>query len=241
MSRPPSFGMASQTTILTTRGDIVRAHSATQQLFLKNVTSNPESISRTVVLPEDEWAKDAARRKEAGVPEGVVFRTKPELALELIRHVGPRIRHGWVTFDEGYGKDPEFLSGLEEMGERHIGEVPKSCRGWLRRPEVQGPGAGRRGRRTTKPRVAPGQPEPQTVEAIAAALPAGAWKRLQFREGTKGIQVAHFAAIRFVVERDDLPGPELWLVIERSCDQAPHVKYDLSNAGPDCPLLELAQ
>ena len=53
--------------------------------------------------------------------------------------------------------------------------------------------------------------------------------------------MAHFAAIRLVVERDDLPGPELWLVIERSCDQTPYVKYDLSNARPDCPLRELAQ
>jgi SRSO17 transposase len=198
-------------------------------------------LDERLYLPEDEWANEAARRNEAGVPEDVVFRTKPELASELIRHVGPEIRHGWVTFDEGYGKDPEFLAGLEESGERYIGEVPKSCRGWLRRPEVQEPGAGRRGRRTSKPRVAPGQPEPQTVEAIAGALPAGAWKRLQFREGTKGVQVAHFAAIRFVVERDDLPGPELWLVIERSCDQAPYVKYYLSNAGPDRPLMELAQ
>jgi SRSO17 transposase len=198
-------------------------------------------LDERLYLPEDEWANDAARRKEAGVPEDVVFRTKPELASELIRHVGPKIRHGWVTFDEGYGKDPEFLAGLEELGQRYIGEVPKSCRGWLRRPEVQGAGAGRRGRRRSKPRVAPGQPEPQTVEAIAAALPAGAGKRLQFREGTKGVQVAHFAAIRFVAERDDLPGPELWLVIERSCDQAPYVKYYLSNARPDCPLPELAR
>jgi SRSO17 transposase len=198
-------------------------------------------LDERLYLPEDEWANDASRRKEAGVPEDVVFRTKPELASELIRRVGPKIRHGWVTFDEGYGKDPEFLAGLEESGERYIGEVPKSCRGWLRRPEVQEPGTGRRGRRTSKPRVAPGQPEPRTVEAIAAALPAGAWKRLQFREGTKGVQVAHFAAIRFVVERDDLPGPGLWLVIERSCDQAPYVKYYLSNAGPDRPLMELAQ
>ena len=198
-------------------------------------------MDERLYLPEDEWAKDAARRKEAGVPEGVVFRTKPELASELIRHVGPKIRHGWVTFDEGYGKDPEFLGGLEEMGERYIGEVPKTCRGWLRRPQVLEPGAGRRGRRRIKPRVAPGQPEPQTAEAIAAALPAGAWRRLRFREGTKGVQVAHFAAIRWVVERDDLPGPELWLVIERSCDQAPYVKYYLSNARPDCPLLEMAQ
>jgi SRSO17 transposase len=193
-------------------------------------------LDERLYLPEDEWAKDAARREEAGVPEDVVFRTKPELAAELIRSVGPRIRHGWVTFDEGYGKDPGFLGGLEESGERYIGEVPKTCRGWSRRPEVEEP----RGRRR-KPRVAPGQPEPRTAEEIMAASPTGAWKRLRFREGTKGIQVAHFAAIRWVVERDDLPGPELWLVIERSCDQAPYVKYYLSNASRDCPLLELAQ
>ncbi len=143
-------------------------------------------LDERLYLPEDEWANDAAHRDEAGVPDDVVFRTKPELASELIRHVGPKIRHGWVTFDEGYGKDPEFLAGLEETGEHYIGEVPKTCRGWLRRPEVQGPGAGRRGRRTRKPRVAPGQPEPQTVEAIAAALPAGAGSGCSSARGPKG-------------------------------------------------------
>jgi SRSO17 transposase len=198
-------------------------------------------LDERLYLPQEEWAADLTRRQQAGVPEGVVFRTKPELALELIRNVGPKIGHGWVTFDEGYGKDPGFLSGLEEWGERYIGEVPKTCRGWLRRPVVEEPPGKGRGRPRSQPRVAPGQPAPQTAEAIAAALPSSAWKRLSFREGTKGTQVAHFAAVRFIVERDDLPGPELWLVIERSCDQAPYIKYYLSNARPDCPLLELAQ
>lgn len=197
-------------------------------------------LDERLYLPE-EWATDAARRAAAGVPAGVVFRTKPELGLELIRTVGPQVRHGWVTFDEGYGKDPAFLSGLEELNERYIGEVPKSCRGWLQRPEVQEPPAGRSGRARRKARVAPGQPKPQTVGDIAAALPASAWKRLGFREGTQGTQQAHFAAVRFVMERADLPGPELWLVIERSCDQAPYIKYYLSNAAPDCPLLAMAQ
>jgi SRSO17 transposase len=187
------------------------------------------------------WAADRERRQEAGVPEDVVFRTKPELALELIRTVGPQVRHGWVTFDEGYGKDPNFLSGLEELGECYVGEVPKTFRGWLRRPRVDEPSPGRTGRPRCKPRVRRGEPEPQTAEAIGAALPSSAWKRLSFREGTKGTQWAHFAAIRIVAERDDLPGPELWLVVERSCDQAPYIKYYVSNARPDCPLLELAQ
>ena len=197
-------------------------------------------LDERMYLPE-EWATDTERRQEAGVPEGVVFRTKPELALELIRTVGPQVRHGWVTFDEGYGKDPGFLSGLEELGERYIGEVPKSFRGWLRRPKVEEPSPGRAGRRRSKPRVRPGEPKPQTVEEIAASLSARAWKRLCFREGTKGTQQAHFARVRIVAERDDLPGPELWLVIERSCDQAPYIKYYVSNAAPDCPLLEMAQ
>lgn len=197
-------------------------------------------LDERLYLPA-EWATDAERRQAAGVPEGVVFRTKPELALELIRQVGPKIRHGWVTFDEGYGKDPVFLSGLEELDERYIGEVPKSCRGWLRRPKVQEPPTGRSGRSRRKARVQPGEPQPQTVAELAAALPSSAWKRLRFREGTKGTQQAHFAALRFVPERDDLPGPELWLVIERSCDQAPYIKYYLSNAAPTCPVLEMAQ
>jgi len=197
-------------------------------------------LDERLYLPE-EWSRDTKRRQEAGVPDGVVFRTKPELALELIRSVGPKVRHGWVTFDEGYGKDPGFLSGLEELNERYIGEVPKNCRVWLQQPKVTEAKPGRTGRPRRKARIAARQPKPQTVEEIAATLPASAWKRLCFREGTKGTQQAHFARVRVVAERDDLPGPDLWLVIERSCDQAPYVKYYLSNAAPDCPLLELAQ
>ena len=68
-----------------------------------------------------------------------------------------------------------------------------------------------------------------------------AWRRLGFREGTKGKQYAKFARLRVVAERDDLPGPELWLVVERGCNQQPYLKYYLSNAAKDCPLLALAR
>ena len=198
-------------------------------------------LDERLYLPQEEWAKDITRRKEAGVPEDVVFRTKPELALELIRNVGPRIRHGWVTFDEGYGKDPVFLSGLEELGERYIGEVPKTCRGWLHRPKVQEPQAGRKAVPTANLVSHRDNLSRKRLKRSQPHCRPGAWKRLRFREGTKGTQVAYFAAIRFVMERDDLPGPELWLVIERSCDQASYIKYYLSNAALKCPLLEMVQ
>lgn len=203
-------------------------------VFLAYASDEGHTLLDTRLYLPAEWANDAERRREAGVPQDIVFRTKAELALELIRTAGPKVRHGWVTFDEAYGKDPGFLSGLEDLGERYIGEVPKNFRGWQQRPEVSAS-------RKNKLRVKPGEPKPQTVEEIAASLPSTAWRRLQYREGTKGTQQSHFAAIRIVAERDDLPGPELWLVVERSYDQAPYIKYFVSNAAKDCPLSALAQ
>lgn len=197
-------------------------------------------LDTRLYLPE-EWTDDPARCRAAGVPEGVVFRTKPQLAFELLLGVRAQVRHSWVTFDEVYGRDPSFVSGLEELGERYIGEVPKDTRVWLERPQVQEPGPGRRGAPRRKPRVAPGEPPPQMVEEVAKSLPPSAWRRLAFREGTKGVQYAEFARVRVVAERDDLPGPELWLVIERGCEQQAYVKYYLSNAAKDCPLLTLAR
>jgi len=198
-------------------------------------------LDARLYLPEEEWAKDPARREAAGVPPEVVFRTKPQLAAELVLGPGQAIRHSWVTFDEGYGKDPGFLCRLEEAGERYLGEVPKSVRVWLQRPVVEEPGRGGSGRPRHKPRVRADQPAPQTVEQVAAALPTRAWQRLAFREGTKGTQQAEFARLRVIVERDDLPGPELWLVVERGLDQEAKVKYYLSNATVKVPLLTLAQ
>jgi SRSO17 transposase len=211
-------------------------------VFLAYASGQGHTLLDTrLYLPREEWANDPARREAAGVPPDVVFRTKPELAAELVLGSGQAIRHGWVTFDEGYGKDPGFLGRLEEAGERYLGEVPKSVRVWLQRPVVEEPGASRTGRPRHQPRVRADQPAPQTVEQVTAALPARAWQRLAFREGTKGTQYAEFARLRVVVERDDLPGPELWLVVERGLDQEPKIKYYLSNAAAEVPLRTLVQ
>jgi SRSO17 transposase len=197
-------------------------------------------LDTRVYLP-DEWTADPPRCRAAGVPEETIFRTKPQLAFELLLGVREHIRHSWVTFDEVYGRDPAFLGGLEELGERYIGEVPKDTRVWRQRPAVQEPGRGGRGVPRKKQRLAAGEPSPQKVEEVAASLPATAWRRLAFREGSKGTQYAEFARVRVVAERDDLPGPELWLVIQRGYAQQSERKYYLSNAAPDCPLVALAE
>src|SRR5947209_19089895 len=65
-------------------------------------------LDRALYLPQ-EWAQDAARRKEAGIPPGVTFATKPALALRMVeRALGAGARAAWVTGDEVYGSDGKF-------------------------------------------------------------------------------------------------------------------------------------
>ena len=62
-------------------------------------------LDRELYLPQ-EWAADGARRREAGVPEGVAFRTKAQLAQGMIeRAIGSGVPFAWVTGDTVYGND----------------------------------------------------------------------------------------------------------------------------------------
>ena len=95
-------------------------------------------VGADIYLPGD-WAGDAARRKEAGVPDDVKFRKKWEIALELLdqaRADGIRLR--WVTADEFYGRASEFREGLERRNLLYVVEVPKSTFGWTPAGYAQG-------------------------------------------------------------------------------------------------------
>jgi SRSO17 transposase len=77
-----------------------------------------------------EWAADKDRRAEAGIPVDLVYRPKWRIALEEIdRAVAQKAPLDWLTFDEDYGKAPEFLTGLDDRRLCFVGEVPKilSC------------------------------------------------------------------------------------------------------------------
>src|SRR5512135_512243 len=58
------------------------------------------------------WAKDRARRKRCGIPRAVRYRTRHELALEMLRETGPLLPHGWVTGDDEMGRSSRFRAEL---------------------------------------------------------------------------------------------------------------------------------
>ncbi len=60
-------------------------------------------IGRALYLPEG-WAADEERRELAGVPDEITFKTKPQLAGDLLQHAHDQgIRAGFITGDEVYG------------------------------------------------------------------------------------------------------------------------------------------
>jgi hypothetical protein len=78
------------------------------------------------------------------------------------------------------------------------------------------------------------------VSQLAQTLPAQAWQLIKLRDGSKGPLVFEFARVRVWSVRHRRAGPPVWLLIRRSVDAVPEVKYYVSNAEPDVSLEPMA-
>jgi SRSO17 transposase len=199
---------------------------------------------RRLYLP-DEWFDEAHqdRWQKCGIPEEVAFKTKPELALEMLETAAREghLRFRWVTCDEGFGANPAFLDGVDQLERWYLAEVPQDTRVWLQRPRTGVPSGSGQGRPPSRERLAPGQPSAQRVDEIAASLSDDAWQPYRIKEGSQGPLVAEFAFLRVVAVRHKLPGPAVWLVLRRSLDDEPELKTYLSNAPADIPVSALVR
>jgi SRSO17 transposase len=93
-------------------------------------------LDAKLYLPES-WNADRARCRAAGIPDGMLYRPKAGIALELLdRAVANGLRFEWLAVDAGYGMDRDFLNRLRARGQRFVAEVPRHFFGWVRRPAV---------------------------------------------------------------------------------------------------------
>jgi SRSO17 transposase len=163
-------------------------------------------------LPES-WTKDAERRKEAGIPEDLVFRKKWELALDIIDQI-----RDWglpdqvVLADAGYGDGTEFREELEKRGLAYAVGVTPQVGVWLKPPKINVPEAEHRGRPPTAVRYGPQHP----MMAQEAARQAKGWKKIRWREGSKGWLESRFWAARVQpshrYQDGRPPGKPVWLL-----------------------------
>ncbi|MEU7061789.1 IS701 family transposase [Streptomyces sp. NPDC046197] len=146
-------------------GTAGRIENSQVGVFLAYASSRGRAlIDRRLYLPEHTWCQDAERRRKAGVPEDVVFSTKPRLALQMIAAaLDAGVSTSWVTGDEAYGQDPGLRAGLEA---REVGYVlAVSC--------------------ATRARINQGRTLVRADE-VASRLPVSAWNRQSAGPGAKG-------------------------------------------------------
>jgi SRSO17 transposase len=194
-------------------------------------------------LPEI-WANDAERRRKAGVPAGVRFQTKPEIALAQIRSlVNEDVPRGVVLADAAYGNDNGFREGLETLGFEYVVGIQSSTSVWPPGVAPLPPQAGSKMGRPARLLRRDEQHQPLSVKELALCLSASDLRRVSWRKGTRGTMHSRFARLRVRVAHRDYwrsePHPQQWLLIEWPKTEEEPTKYWLSNLPEAISLRQL--
>jgi len=200
-------------------------------------------VAYQLYLPES-WAGDRHRRRTVGVPDQLAFQPKWQIALGQIRGLqAEALPAAPVVADAGYGDTTEFRDALTTAAIPYAVGVKGDTTVWRPGaapwPPKRGGGRGRpptRVRRTATHR-------PVKIKTLARELPPAAWRRVTWREGTRGAMRSRFARVRVrPAHRDEnrsAPRPEEWLLIEWPAGEPEPTKYWLSTLPEPTPIPEL--
>jgi SRSO17 transposase len=218
---PESIGVVDETGFLkkgTHSVGVQRQYTGTAG----KITNCQIGVSLTLATPQNHlpvdfelylpasWAHDDARRAEARIPDHVTFKTKPQLALDMLhRAVDADLPRGAVVADEAYGNSTEFRRGCRRLGLDFAVAVSATTRVW-----VVDAASRRRG-------------QPIAARDLAQHLVTDdGFRRYTWREGTSEALSARFAFRRVVPAADDGSEPRkrdrVWLICEwRDGEDAP--------------------
>jgi SRSO17 transposase len=171
-------------------------------------------VDQRLFLPET-WfdATHAERRAKCRVPKDVTFRSKPELAADMLRAIQNegQLSFRYIAADSVYGNSPVFLDAMEAcVGRIYMVGISSETRCWLKRPETQLHTYRYGGEVHTQRVLAPSSPAPQSVAALAQTLRPHVWYRRTVSEGSKGSITYEFARKRVTIFRDGLPDRTGW-------------------------------
>jgi SRSO17 transposase len=202
-------------------------------------------VAYRLYLPQD-WADDPARRQKAGVPEDVVFKTKPMIALDqIIAACDAGLPRGVVLMDAGYGADTKLRSGVTALGLAYAAGIMPHTSMWTRDSPPPSPrawsGRGRPPKLIRRDR----EHQPASARTLALGLPDGAWNQITWREGCDEALASRFARVRVRPAHRDYnlneARPEEWLLIEWPLGEDEPSKYWLSTFPESMPFDQMVQ
>ena len=203
-------------------------------VYLAYVSRREHALVDVRLYLPREWARDRQRRQKAGVPREVRFRTRHELALEMLDERGPLLPHAWVAGDDEMGRCSWFRGELRSRGERYLLAVPSNTS--VRDLAAPEPPYSGRGRRPRVPFV--------RVDRWCAALPEAAWRTVEVRDGEKGPLVVQAAWGLVQARTEGRPSDVAEVLVafrERQGDGSWKHDYLLSNGSLTTPLVEYAR
>jgi SRSO17 transposase len=181
-------------------------------------------VDRRLYLTESWFEEPGRESPRAGLPEGIVFTTRSELARHMLCAAARtgNLPYRWVTGDADYGESLELRREVAALGCWYCFEVRSSTGVWQEDAGLQVP------------------PTCRTVAELVAALPREAWMRYRVTDGTKGPREYEFARVRVVEKWRRRAGSRGWVMARRPVGGGAEVKYYLSNAPEEVGLREMA-
>jgi SRSO17 transposase len=180
-------------------------------------------IDRELYLPE-EWAKDQERRKQAGVPEQIGMRTKPELAREMLqRALDGGVEAAWVVADSVYGDTRRLGMFLEEREQPYVLALSGKAHVW----------AGFYQHRVSTLLESLRQGELPSEEAEEG------WRRISAGKGSKGPRLYDW--LRLALNPPLQEGLERWLLVRRSIEDPDELTTYTVFSAEGTTLEELAK
>jgi SRSO17 transposase len=188
------------------------------------------------------WLEDADRAAEVKLPPDISYRSKTELALEVIdQALGWELPRLPVVADSFYGNDYGLRQALRERQLPYAVQVEPTTVVWTEDPNRPLPKPKKRGRPRQYPPLE-ALPPPQDLRALAEQLPASAWRTVTWRQGSRGPQRSRFALLSVWAahgwrKQEHPPRVAEWLLVEWPKESAEPTKYWLAQLGSQTPGL----
>ncbi|WP_354570685.1 IS701 family transposase [Glaciihabitans sp. UYNi722] len=177
-------------------------------------------LDRELYLPKA-WTDDRERCDAAGIPADRGFKTKPELAMDMLaRALDAGVPARWVTGDAVYGQYYKLRKALEDRGVFYVLAVPMNQH-VIAKTTGSVPGGEWR------------------ADELIAALPATAWRTRSAGNGSKGDRRYGWARARINGARD--PDAEYWILARRSLTDPTDIAYYLTHGPKRVALADLAR
>jgi len=225
-------------------GTIGKVDNCQVGVFAGYVSENGYAmVNKRLFIPE-KWFTDAyrPRREKCNLPRHTAFRTKPQLAAEMLCELADEqlLPFKYILADSIYGMSPEFIKAAEQFPDKtYLVSITKSTLCWLKRPMTITKKYQWGGKTREKTMIADSESKPISVEELGKNINDYFWYRRQVSEGTKGPIIYEFTRRRIVLSDDGMPTDAVWLLIRRSIGKDPQYAYYISNASSSTRLKTL--